>query len=104
VRSWLNSYEFINSVFIGRMLNEPSIFFQEAKLKSRAAAVSIGAGTSTSSTTSLATSSTSTSTGADADTEETTASEGETDKKDEKWVSVPIESTPTVMATTAAAS
>ena len=66
---------------------------QEAKLKPRMVPVMIGSSTATSSTTSLATANSTTSTGADADTEETTASEGEPDKKDEKWVAVPSEPT-----------
>jgi len=76
----------------------------EAKLKQRAAPVVIGASTATSSTTSLTTDGSGTSTGADDDTEETTASEGEADKKDEKWVSVTSASTPAKTATTPAAS
>ena len=72
--------------------------FQEAKLKPRAVTVVIGADTPTSSTTSLVTANSSSSTGADADTEETTSSEGEIDKKVEKWVSVSSELTPATIA------
>lgn len=57
----------------------------------------IGAGPS------LATANKGTSTGSDTDAEETTASEGETDKKDDKWVSVPSESTPAETVATATA-
>lgn len=72
-------------------------FFQEAKLNARTVPVMIGAGPS------LATANKGTSTGSDTDAEETTASEGETDKKDDKWVSVPSESTPAETAATATA-
>ena len=77
---------------ISKLLN---FLFQDSKLSSRATTVVIGAGTSTSSTVSLVTDNGGSSTGAEADTEETTASEGEADKKDDKWVSVPTESAPT---------
>ena len=73
-------------------------FFQEAKLNARTVPVMIGA-----SITSLATANKGTSTGSDTDAEETTASEGEADKKDDKWVSVPSELTPTKAAATVTA-
>ena len=77
----------MHPTFIGGMLNGSSFsFFQAAKLKSRAIPAVIGTDTSSDSIPSLLTVSISTS--FDADTEETASSEGGSDKKDEKWVSV----------------
>lgn len=76
---------------ISRLLN---FLFQDSKLSSRATLVVIGPGTSTSSTASLVTDNGGFSTGVEAD------SEGEPDKKDGKWVSVPTEFAPTKMTAT----